>query len=55
MNQEHDDHDGHRGLIDDDEVLDFILYEEITKNEVSYTGKYLRKKLEDDAKAEEKE
>ena len=29
--------------------------EEITKNEVSYTGKYLRRKLEDDAKAEEKE
>ncbi|MBE3145150.1 MAG: excinuclease ABC subunit UvrA, partial [Planctomycetes bacterium] len=26
--------------------------EEITKNEVSYTGKYLRRKLEDDAKAE---
>ena len=26
--------------------------EEITKNDVSYTGKYLRKKLEDDAKAE---
>ncbi|MGD0552832.1 MAG: excinuclease ABC subunit UvrA [Sedimentisphaerales bacterium] len=29
--------------------------EEITKNELSYTGKYLRKKLEEDAKAEEKE
>ena len=29
--------------------------EEITKNDVSYTGKYLRKKLEEDAKAEEKE
>ena len=27
--------------------------EEITKNELSYTGKYLRKKLEEDAKAEE--
>jgi len=32
MNQEHDDHDGHRGLIVDDEALDYILYEEITKN-----------------------
>jgi excinuclease ABC subunit A len=29
--------------------------EEITKNDVSYTGKYLRRKLEEDAKAEEKE
>ena len=29
--------------------------EEITKNQLSYTGKYLRKKLEEDAKAEEKE
>jgi excinuclease ABC subunit A len=29
--------------------------EEIIKNEASYTAKYLRKKLEEDAKAEEKE
>ena len=29
--------------------------EEIIKSEVSYTAKYLRKKLEEDAKAEEKE
>jgi hypothetical protein len=33
MNQDHDDHDRHRGLIVDDKVLDFILYEKITKND----------------------
>jgi excinuclease ABC subunit A len=29
--------------------------EDITKNQISYTGKYLRKKLQEDVKAEEKE
>jgi len=33
MNQDHDDHDEHRGLIVDDEALDYILYEEITKQD----------------------
>lgn len=38
MNQEHEDHDGHRGLIVDDEALDYILYEEITKNDWKRKG-----------------
>jgi hypothetical protein len=38
MNQDYDDHDGRRGLIDDDEVLDFILYKEITKNDHKQRG-----------------
>ena len=33
-----DDHDGRKGLIDDDEVLDFILYKEITKNDQKQKG-----------------
>jgi hypothetical protein len=38
MNQDYDDHDGRRGLIDDDEVLDFILYKKITKNDRKQSG-----------------
>ncbi|MBV5328718.1 MAG: hypothetical protein JZU65_13995 [Chlorobium sp.] len=34
MNQDHDDHDKHRGRIVDDKVLDFSLYEKITKNDL---------------------
>ncbi|MBV5327791.1 MAG: hypothetical protein JZU65_09160 [Chlorobium sp.] len=33
MNQDHEDHDKHSGLIVDDKVLDYILYEKITKND----------------------
>lgn len=33
MNQDHDDHDRHRGRIVDDKVLDYILYDKITKND----------------------
>lgn len=33
MKQDHDDHDRHRGLLVDDKVLDYILYEKITKND----------------------
>lgn len=38
MNQDHDDHDRHKGLIVDDKVLDYILYEEITKNDRKRKG-----------------
>ncbi|MBV5329348.1 MAG: hypothetical protein JZU65_17290 [Chlorobium sp.] len=38
MNQDHDDHNRHTGLIVDNKVLDFILYEKITKNDQKKSG-----------------